>query len=286
MAEFIKITDITAHELDPYVRLTGAQLRNKLSPSDGIIIVESPVVIGTALDCGYMPISFLTDERLINDDVEGIIHRIKTDYPEVPIYIGERDLLREVTGFELTRGALSAMRRPALPSLSDVLKGAERVAILEEIADATNVGAIFRSAAALGFDAVLVTPTSCDPYSRRAIRVSMGTVFQIPWTRIGESASDWPSPGLELLREHGFSSAAMALCDRSVGIDDTELMNEKKLAIILGTEGTGLKHETIESADYVVKIPMFHGVDSLNVGAAGAVAFWQLSKKRRLYKNT
>lgn len=280
MSDFIKITDLSRHELDPYVRLTGAQLRSKLSPSDGIIIVESPVVIGTALDSGYVPISLLTDERLINGEVEGIISRIKSDYPGVPIYVGERDVLRDITGFELTRGALSAMKRPPLPTLDEVLVGAKRVAVLEEIADSTNVGAIFRSAAALGFDAVLVTPTACDPYSRRSIRVSMGTVFQIPWTRIGDSSADWPNPSIELLRQHGFKTAAMALSDNSVSIDDPKLMNEERIAVILGTEGTGLKKETIERSDYTVRIPMFHGVDSLNVGAAAAVAFWQLSIKR------
>ena len=281
MARLIEINNIEARELDPYVRLTGAQLRNKLDPDEGIIIVESPVVIGTALDAGYTPISLLTDKRLINSDVADIIARIEKSFSEAPVYVGERDLLREITGFELTRGALCAMRRPSLPSLDEVLMGAKRIAILEQIADSTNVGAIFRSAAALGFDAVLVTPTTCDPYSRRAIRVSMGTVFQIPWTRIGESNEDWPRSGLDLLRDHGFRTAAMALCDRSVSIDNEELMAEDKLGIILGTEGTGLMPDTIAGADYVVRIPMYHGVDSLNVGAAGAVAFWQLSKRRK-----
>ena len=280
MFDFIKITDIEAHELDPYVRLTGAQLRNRLAPSEGIIIVESPVVIGTALDSGYVPLSFLTDERLINSDVAGTIEKIKKDYPDTPVYVGERDILREMTGFELTRGALSAMKRPPLPSLDEVLSGASRIAILEEIADSTNVGAIFRSAAALGFDAVLLTPTACDPYSRRAIRVSMGTVFQIPWTVIGSSQKDWPIPSLDLLHEYGFKTAAMALSDDSVSIDDPSLIKEERLAVILGTEGTGLSRQTIDSADYVVRIPMHHGVDSLNVGAAAAVAFWQLSLRR------
>ena len=283
MAEFIEIKDISADELNPYVRLTGAQLRNKLSPLDGMIIVESPVVIGTALDAGYTPLSVLTDKRLVSGDVAKIIDRVTNSYPEAPIYVGEREVLRDITGFELTRGALCAMKRPSLPSLSDVLSGAERIAVLEEIADSTNVGAIFRSAAALGFDAVIVTPTTCDPYSRRSIRVSMGTVFQIPWTKIGDTASDWPSC-MDLLKEHGFKTAAMALSDNSVSIDNGELMKEDKLAVILGTEGTGLKAETIAKSDYVVRIPMYHGVDSLNVGAAAAVSFWQLSRASKKNK--
>ena len=286
MANIIKVSDISSTELDVYVRLTGAQLRCKLEPERGIFIAESPTVIRTALDAGYTPISFLTDEKLVNSDVKDIIDKISeipSDNPSgIPIYIGERDVLKEITGFELTRGALSAMKRPILPSPKELLSGASRIAVLEEITDSTNIGAIFRSAAALGVDAVLITPTCCDPLCRRAIRVSMGTVFQVPWTRIGDSVSDWPTLGIELLKKEGFKTVAMALTDNSVPIYHEKLLSEEKLAIILGTEGDGLKKSTILSSDYAARIPMSHGVDSLNVGAAAAVAFWQLRKKPTL----
>jgi tRNA G18 (ribose-2'-O)-methylase SpoU len=275
MANIIEVSDINASELDVYVRLTGAQLRNRLKPERGIFIAESPTVIDVALKSGCVPVSLLTDKRLINSDVSDIINRCGN----IPIYTADRDILTNITGFELTRGALCAMKRPASPTLEDLLCDAKRVAVLEAITDSTNIGALFRSAAALGIDAVLITPTCCDPLCRRALRVSMGTVLQVPWTRIGNVASDWPDEGLKILHDAGFKTCAMALSDNSVSIDDPALRSEEKLAIVLGTEGDGLKKSTIANCDYTVKIPMMHGVDSLNVAAAGAVAFWELRKK-------
>jgi tRNA G18 (ribose-2'-O)-methylase SpoU len=274
----IKITDFSAPELDVFVRLTGAQLRNKLEPEKGIFIAESPTVIEVALNAGCEPIALLTDERLIGGAVEKIIRKCTERDPDFPIYTAEREVLSSLTGFELTRGALCAMKRPALPTVEELCRDARRVAVLEEVADSTNIGALFRSAAALGIDAVLITPTCCDPLCRRAVRVSMGTVFQVPFTRIGDSPADWPEKGIERLHALGFKTAAMALRDDTVSIDDPRLKEEKKLAIILGTEGDGLKKQTIAESDYTVKIPMSHGVDSLNVAAAGAVAFWQLTR--------
>ncbi|MBR7116827.1 MAG: RNA methyltransferase [Clostridia bacterium] len=278
-----KIENFDAPELDVFVRLTGAQLRNKLEPEAGIFIAESPTVIEVALGAGCVPLALLTDERLINTAVARIINMLE-DYSEkcgedIPIYVAEREVLSSLTGFELTRGALCAMKRPALPSLDTLLTGATRVAVFENIADSTNIGALFRAAAALGIDAVLVTPTCCDPLCRRAVRVSMGTVMQVPWGRIGEKKEDWPHPGIDLLRERGFRTVAMALTDDSVSIDDPALRNEEKLAIILGTEGDGLSKRTIADCDYTAKIPMYHGVDSLNVASAGAVAFYALRDK-------
>ena len=275
MPDIIKITDLNSPELDVFVRLTGAQLRNKLEPDKGIFIAESPTVIEVALNAGCKPISMLTDERLLGGAVERLIPKLG----DIPIYTAAREILKELTGFELTRGALCAMRRPSLPSVEEICKNARRIAVFEEVADSTNIGALFRSAAAFDIDAVLITPTCCDPLCRRAVRVSMGTLFQIPWTRIGESEQDWPQNGINALRSLGFKTAAMALSDNSVSIDDKKLMAEEKLAIILGTEGNGLKKETIAACDYTVKIPMSHGVDSLNVAAAGAVAFWQLTRR-------
>lgn len=274
MPNIIHITDFSDPALDVYVRLTGAQLRNKLEPDKGIFIAESPTVIEVAMQGGCEPISLLTEERLINGAVKGIIEKCG----DIPIYTADRELLTRMTGFELTRGALCAMKRPALPSLTELLKDARRVAVLEEIADSTNIGAIFRSAAALGIDAVLITPTCCDPLCRRAVRVSMGTVFLVPWTKIGDEPADWPERGLSELHSLGFKTVAMALTDRTIAIDDPLLKSEERLAIILGTEGTGLTKATIEGCDYTVKIPMKHGVDSLNVAAAGAVAFYELTK--------
>ena len=274
MPNIIHITDFSDPALDVYVRLTGTQLRNKLEPEKGIFIAESPTVIKVAMQGGCEPISLLTEERLINGAVAGIIEKCG----DITIYTADRELLTKMTGFELTRGALCAMRRPALPSVEELLKDARRVAVLEEVADSTNIGALFRSAAALGIDAVLVTPTCCDPLCRRAVRVSMGTVFLVPWTKIGESPDDWPEKGLEALKNLGFKTVAMALTDKTVSIDDPKLKAEKKLAIILGTEGTGLTQSTIAGCDYTVKIPMKHGVDSLNVAAAGAIAFYELTK--------
>lgn len=276
MSNIIKITDFNATELDPYVRLTGAQLRSKLEPERGIFIAESPMVIDVALKMGYKPLSLLTDERLINNQALNIIERMG----DAPIYTADRELLTEMTGFELTRGALCAFSRPTLPSVEKICKNAKTVAVLEAVTDSTNIGALFRSAAALGVDAVLVTPTCCDPLCRRAVRVSMGTVLQVPWTKIGAEAADWPRRGLALLKDLGFVTAAMALTDDSVSIDDTALLANERLAIVLGTEGDGLSKKTIADCDYTVKIPMSHGVDSLNVAAAGAVAFWQLSRRK------
>ncbi len=285
MKNIIKISDFSAPELDVFVRLTGAQLRNKLEPEKGIFIAESGTVIEVALNAGLEPVAFLTDERMIDTSAKAIIDRL-SEYPSedpngFPIYVAEREVLTSLTGFELTRGALCAFRRPKEKPLSELLSGAKRVAVLEEVTDSTNIGALFRSAAALGIDAVLVTPTCCDPLCRRAVRVSMGTVFQVPWGKIGASGADWPENGLKILSELGFKTCAMALSDNSVSIDDPALARERKLAIVLGTEGNGLKKTTIASCDYTVKIPMSHGVDSLNVAAAGAVAFWQLTAINR-----
>ena len=273
MPNIIEINDFFAPELDVYVRLTGAELRNKLEPEKGIFIAESPTVIEVALKSGCEPVSMLTDKRLLGGSLDKIFSLVG----DIPIYVAERDVLKDYTGFELTRGALCAMKRPLLPSVESICEGASRIAVLEGVCDSTNIGAIFRSAAALGIDAVLLTPTCCDPLVRRAIRVSMGTVFQIPFTRIGENASDWPTPMLGVLKKLGFTTCAMALSDKSVSIADPVLKSKKKLAIILGTEGDGLSKSTIAECDYTVKIPMYHGVDSLNVAAASAVAFWQLA---------
>lgn len=277
MSNIIQITDFHDTALDVYVRLTGSQLRNKLEPEKGVFIAESPTVIEVAMNSSCTPVSFLTDERLLKSGaVEGIIEKLPEN---TPIYTASRELLTSLTGFELTRGALCAMRRPSLPSVEDLCRNARRIAVFEEITDSTNIGALFRSAAALGIDAVLVTPTCCDPLCRRAVRVSMGTVFQVPWTRIGETKADWPTK-MQDLKNLGFKTLAMALRNDTVDIDDEKLHQEEKLAIILGTEGTGLTPKTIDDCDYTVKIPMFHNVDSLNVGAAGAIAFWELGKKR------
>lgn len=277
MKNIIKVTDLSIPELDIFARLTGSQLRNKLEPEKALFIAESPTVIEVALNSGCEPIAFLGDERLLNSSVTNIIERLSNLEKDIPIYLAERDVLTTLTGFELTRGALCAIKRPKLPSVEDVCRGARRIAVFEEITDSTNIGALFRSAAALAIDAVLITPTCCDPLCRRAVRVSMGTVFQVPWTRIGNVKADWPN-AIEALQKLGFKTVAMALTDNSVSIDDERLKKEEKLAIILGTEGDGLSKATIASCDYTAKIPMSHGVDSLNVAAAGSVAFWQLTR--------
>ncbi len=263
----IEIEDFDSPALDVYARLTEAQLRNRLDESKGLFIAESPKVIGTALDAGLVPVSLLTERSHLENDAKAVVERLS----DIPIYTAERKILEKLTGYVLTRGVLCAMRRPAPSSLDDILKKSRRVAVLENIVDSTNMGAIFRSAAALGIDAVLLTPSASDPLLRRCVRVSMGTVFQIPWAYF----DTWPA-GLEVLSRHGFKSVAMALSDKSISIDDETLKKEEKLAIVLGTEGDGLNHDTIASCDYTVKIPMHHGVDSLNVGAAGALAFWEL----------
>ena len=275
MPNIIEITDFHAPELDPYARLTQNQLRNRLEPEKGIFIAESPKVIDRALDAGYEPVSLLMERRQITGPAAGILSRCG----DAPVYTADRELLAALTGFELTRGVLCAFRRPAPRPVEELCKNARRVAVLEGIVDSTNVGAIFRSAAALNMDAVLINPSCCDPLCRRAVRVSMGTVFQVPWGQLGDSPADWPEKGMDILHSLGFKTAAMALSDRSVSIDDEQLAKEPKLAIVLGTEGDGLAAGTIASCDYTVKIPMSHGVDSLNVAAASAVAFWQLGKQ-------
>jgi tRNA G18 (ribose-2'-O)-methylase SpoU len=276
MAHIVTIQDLDDPQLDVFARLTQAQLRNRRTPEQGLFIAESPKVIGHALDAGYVPVSLLMDRKHLEGQGKEIVARCG----DVPVYTGEEELLSALTGYTLTRGVLCAMRRPTLPTVEEVCAHARRVAVLEGIVDPTNVGAIFRSAAALHIDAVLVTPTCCDPLHRRAVRVSMGTVFQIPWTVIGETAAHWPHPGLERLHALGFQTAAMALSDQSVSIEDPRLAQADKLAIILGTEGDGLSPSTVAESDYTVRIPMSHGVDSLNVAAASAVAFWQLRPHR------
>lgn len=272
MPPIIEITDYAAPELDLFARLTEAQLRCRLEPEKGVFIAESPKVILRALDAGYEPVAFLMERRKI----EGPARELLARCPDTPVYTAEREVLAGLTGFRLTRGVLCAMRRPALPTVEALCADARRVAVLEGIVDTTNIGAIFRSAAALGMDAVLLTPTCCDPLCRRAARVSMGTVFQVPWTRIGQAPGDWPEPGLNRLRRLGFRTAALALSDTSVSVEDPRLAAEPKLALLLGTEGDGLAARSVAACDYTVRIPMCHGVDSLNVAAAGAVAFWQL----------
>lgn len=272
MPNIIEVTDFTLPELDVFARLTQAQLRSRREPEKGMFIAESPKVIGHALDAGYEPVSLLMERRHIDGQAGGVIARCG----DIPVYTADSGLLAGLTGYQLTRGVLCAMRRPQLPGVEELYAGARRVAVLENIVDPTNVGAIFRSAAALGMDAVLVTPSCCDPLHRRAVRVSMGAVFQIPWTRIGRDASQWPQPGMERLRQLGFKTAAMALSDAAVSVEDPRLGLEEKLAVVLGTEGDGLAASTIAGCDYTVCIPMYHGVDSLNVAAASAVAFWQL----------
>ncbi len=274
MPNIIEITDFHAPELDPYARLTQNQLRNRLEPEKGIFIAESPKVIDRALDAGYKSVSLLMERKQITGPAAGILSRCG----DAPVYTADREMLAELTGFELTRGVLCAFHRPAPRPVEELCKNARRVAVLEGIVDSTNVGAIFRSAAALNMDAVLINPSCCDPLCRRAVRVSMGTVFQVPWGQLGETPADWPEKGMDILHSLGFKTAAMALSDRSVSIDDEQLAKEPKLAIVLGTEGDGLAAGTIASCDYTVKIPMSHGVDSLNVAAASAVAFWQLGR--------
>lgn len=272
----IEITDFDAPELDVYARLTEAQLLNKDHPEDGLFIAESPKVISRALDGGYEPVSVLVEKKQVLKDAETIAVLGKCG--NVPVYTAEFEVLTKLTGFKLTRGMLCAMKRRRLPGLQEICNGCDRIAVLENVMNPTNVGAIFRSAAALHMDAVILTGGCSNPLYRRASRVSMGTVFQIPWTFVDTSVI-WPEEGMKILRELGFKTAAMALKEDSASIDDPELMKEDKLAVILGTEGDGLAPETIADCDYTVMIPMSHGVDSLNVAAASAVAFWQLGKR-------
>ena len=272
MAIIREITTFEDPMLDVYARLTEGQLKNRAEPEKGLFIAESPNVIDRALDGGYEPVSLLMEGKHIEGQAKKIVERCG----DIPLYTAPLDVLTQLTGFPLTRGVLCAMRRRPIPTAEEVCAGARRVAVLEEVVNPTNVGAIFRSAAALGMDAVLLTPGSCDPLYRRAVRVSMGTVFQIPWAFIGSDIADWPHPGMDRLRALGFKTVAMALEDDSVSIDDEALAAEEKLALILGTEGEGLAARTIADCDYTARIPMSHGVDSLNVAAASAVAFWQL----------
>lgn len=272
MANVIEICDLSAPELQLYTHLTQPRLRAGMESERGIFIAESPKVIRLALEAGCRPVSLLMEQKKIHGPAQEIIDRCK----DVPVYTAQREVLARLTGYELTRGVLCAMERPKPLAVESVCSGAARIAVLENIVDSTNVGAIFRSAAALGMDAVLLTPSCCDPLCRRAVRVSMGTVFQVPWARIGLEKDQWPGMGMEQLHRLGFKTAAMALRDTSVRVDDPQLRAEKRLAIVLGTEGDGLAPDTIAVCDYTVRIPMRNGVDSLNVAAASAVAFWQL----------
>lgn len=274
----IPITDFMAPELDVYARLSENQLYHLYEPDAGIFIAESPNVIERALNAGYEPLSFLAETRELYGDAQRILMRCE----HTPVYTAESEILTRLTGFALTRGLLCAMRRKPLPTLEAVCAGARRIAVMERVMNPTNVGAIFRSAAALGMDAVLLTPGCSDPLYRRAARVSMGTVFQIPWTFLDEKISSWPEEGQKILRKLGFRTAAMALRQDSVSVDHPALMAEERLAIVLGTEGDGLSEKTIADCDYTVMIPMAHGVDSLNVAAASAVAFWELGKRKKV----
>ena len=269
-----EIKDFAVPELDVYARTSEVQLLRYYEPEPGIFIAESPKVIERALNAGYQPISFLVEYK----DLEGEAREILKQYPDVPVYTAEYELLVKLIGFALTRGMLCAMRRNPLPPVEEICRNASRIAVLENVVNPTNIGAIFRSAAALHMDAVLLTGGCSDPLYRRAARVSMGTVFQIPWTYF-DKKTVWPQDGMQTLQNLGFKTAAMALRDDSVGIDDKALRSEEKLAVILGTEGDGLASQTIADCDYTVKIPMSHGVDSLNVAAASAVAFWELGHR-------
>ena len=280
MPNIIEITDFNAPELDVYARLNENQLFHRNEPAPGIFIAESPKVIERALDAGYEPVSLLLEKKHVTGEAKEILARCG----DIPVFTAELDVLTQLTGFQLTRGVLCAMRRKPLPTVEEVCAGARRIAVLENVMNPTNIGAIFRSAAALNMDAVLLTSACSDPLYRRASRVSMGTVFQIPWTYLdGEieqkESGKYPKSDISRLKELGFKTAAMALCDDSVNIDNPQLMSEDKLAIILGTEGDGLANSTIDGCDYTVCIPMSHGVDSLNVAAASAVAFWQLGNR-------
>ena len=275
MGQVIEITDFRAPELDVYARLTERQLLGRDEKATPTFIAESPNVILRALDAGYEPISLLMERRHIDGQAREVVERCQ----DIPLYTAELDVLTKLTGYPLTRGVLCAMRRRSLPDSAAICRSATRIAVLENVMNPTNVGAIFRSAAALNMDAVLLTPSCCDPLYRRSVRVSMGTVFQVPWTFLGAESCDWPHQGMAFLRSHGFRTAAMALRDDAVTVDDPRLMAEERLAIILGAEGDGLSSRTIAECDYTVRIPMSHGVDSLNVAAASAVAFWQLGRR-------
>ena len=262
----IEISSLQEKGLEVFSTLTEAQLRMELEPEKGLFIAESPKVIRVALDAGWEPTALLCERKHITGDARDIVERVG----DIPVYTGSREMLSQLTGYTLTRGVLCAMRRKTMPSVSEVVRDARRVVVIEAVTDTTNIGAIFRSAAALGIDAVLLTRDTCDPLNRRAVRVSMGSVFLVPWTWL-----DGPAKSLQPL---GFKTAAMALTDNSISLDDPRLKDEDRLAVIMGTEGDGLPHQTIAEADYTVRIPMAHGVDSLNVAAAAAVAFWELRR--------
>lgn len=275
MNNIIEITDFNAPELDVYARLSEAQVRTIFEPAIGLFIAESPIVIDRALDAGYVPVSLLMERSHVEGQAKNIIKRCGN----IPVFVSDSDVLANITGFQLTRGVLCAMYRKENRDINDICMNSKRLVVLENVMNPTNVGAIIRSAAALGMDGVLLTPGCSDPLYRRAVRVSMGTVFQIPWAQIGEKMTDWPTNGIEYLHSIGYKCVAMALDDNSIGIDDEVLQSIDKLAIVMGTEGDGLAQSTIADCDYTVKIPMYHGVDSLNVAAASAVAFWQLRNK-------
>lgn len=275
MARIIEVTDTSAPELELF-RRSDAQLRSRQQPQHAMFMAESAKVVGYAMDAGVEPVAFLMERKHITGQAREVLARCPED---MPVYTGERELLGEIVGYHPDRCIQCCMRRPTARDARDICRDAQRVVVVEAVTDTTNLGAVFRSAAALGMDAVLLTPTCCDPLNRRCVRVSMGTVFQVPWARVGERPEDWPGEGMRLLHDLGFATAALALTERSVSIDDPALAREEKLALILGTEGDGLSGETMAVCDYTVRIPMSHGVDSLNVAAAGAVAFWQLGRR-------
>lgn len=276
--ELTRIDTLDDPRLDPYARLTDVQLRSRIEPERAVFIAESAEVISRALDGGMAPLSLLTAERFL-PTLESVLPKMRAVNPEAPVLVAPEGELSQLTGFELTRGALAAFRRPPEQPVEEVVRGARLVAVLEDIRNHTNVGAIFRSAAAIGADAVLVSPACYDPLYRRAVRVSMGTVFQVPWTRIGTSLHDWARDGIPLLHGLGFTTAAMALSDDAIPLDDPRLKECGKLALVFGTEGDGLASATISRCDFTVRIPMQHGVDSLNVAASSAVAFWELRRR-------
>lgn len=273
MSNIIEITDFHAPELDVYARLSEGQLLNRHEPEKGIFIAESPKVIQRALDAGCIPVSMLVEHKHLETQAKEIIKQCEN----IPVYTAEFEILTQLTGFQLTRGMLCAMYRPKLPSVEEIISRASRVAVLEDVVNPTNVGAVFRSAAALNMDGIILTSNCSNPLYRRAIRVSMGTVFQVPWTFFEKDS--WPQSSMELLRRYGFKTAAMALDPTALSVDDEILLRERKLAVVLGTEGEGLSARTVAQCDYTVCIPMAHGVDSLNVAAASAVAFWELGKR-------
>ncbi len=267
----IPIKSLDIPELDVFMRLTEAQLRNRLEPEKGIFIAESLKVVRTAIECGITPIAFLSEEKHIEGALRKLLEQGSIN-PDTPIYTASRETISQLTGYELSRGFVCAMRRPALPKMEEICRDSRRIAIMDSVVNSTNTGAIFRAAAALGIDGLLLTPTCCDPLNRRSVRVSMGTVFQLPWTYI----SGWPTAGINRLHDMGFTIAALALSDKAVDIDKSGLDKSEKLALVMGTEGDGLSTEVTTACDHVVRIPMRHGVDSLNVAAAAAVAFWEL----------